>query len=56
VRWPQADELLDGRYEPRRMPFGESLVIDTTHLPPREAAARIAAHYELPLIAVSGST
>jgi hypothetical protein len=42
------DELLDGRFEPRQMPFGESLVLDTTELPPREAAARIAAHYELP--------
>jgi hypothetical protein len=42
------DALLDGRYEPRQIPFGESLVIDTTELPPREAAARIAAHYGLP--------
>lgn len=42
------DELLDGRYEPREMPFGESLVIDTTELPPRDTAERVAAHYDLP--------
>lgn len=44
------DELLDGRYEPRQIPFGESLTIDTTELPPRAAAERIAAHYGLPRV------
>jgi hypothetical protein len=41
-------ELLDDRFESRPLPFGESLVVDTTDLPPREAALRIAAHYDLP--------
>jgi hypothetical protein len=31
------------------MPVGPHLTLDTTHLPPAEAAARIAAHYSLPL-------
>jgi hypothetical protein len=44
------EELLDGRFEPRRLPFGESLVVDTTELAPREAALRIAEHYDLPRI------
>ena len=30
------------------LPFEPSLRLDTTHLPPPEAAARIAAHFELP--------
>ena len=30
------------------MPVGPHLTIDTTHLPPEEAAMRIAAHYALP--------
>ena len=47
------NELLDGRYEPRQIPFGESLVIDTTELPPRQAAERIAAHYDLPRVSPS---
>jgi hypothetical protein len=42
------DLLLDERFEPRQLPFGESLVIDTTNLSPHEAAARIAAHHDLP--------
>ena len=41
-------ELLDDRFEPRQLPFGESLVVDTTELAPREAALRIAEHYGLP--------
>ena len=41
------EELLDGRFEPRPLPFGESIVIDTTELAPREAALRIAGHYDL---------
>jgi hypothetical protein len=43
-------ELLDGRFEPRPLPFRESLVVDTTELAPREAALRVAEHYELPRI------
>ena len=43
-------ELLDGRYEPRQMPIGDHLVLDTTKTPPRETAERIAAHYDLPRI------
>jgi hypothetical protein len=42
--------VLDGRYEPRPLPFGESLVVDTTELASREAALRIAEHYDLPRI------
>jgi hypothetical protein len=44
------EELLDGRFEPRLLPFGESLVVDTTELAPREAARRIAEHDGLPRI------
>jgi hypothetical protein len=44
------EELLDGRFEPRLLPFGESLVVDTTELAPREAARRIAEHYDLPRV------
>jgi chloramphenicol 3-O-phosphotransferase len=33
-----------------QIPFAQSLSIDTTHLPPEKAAARIAAHYHLPLV------
>jgi hypothetical protein len=43
-------DLLDGRYEPRPLPFGESLVVDTTELAPQKAALRIAEHYDLPRI------
>jgi hypothetical protein len=43
-------ELLDGRFEPRQLPFGESLIVDTTDLSPREAAERIAEHHDLPTI------
>jgi hypothetical protein len=50
------DDLLDDRFEPRQLPFGESLVIDTTDLPPREAAVRIAAHYDLPRLDGTGAT
>jgi hypothetical protein len=42
--------LLDARFEPRQLPFGESLLVDTTDLSPREAAARCAAHYDLPTV------
>jgi hypothetical protein len=42
------DELLDGRFESRSLPFGESLVIDTTELAPRKAALRVVEHYDLP--------
>jgi shikimate kinase len=44
------DELLDARFDPGPLSFGESLVVDTTDLPPREAALRIAEHYDLPRI------
>jgi hypothetical protein len=44
------DLLLDERFQPRQLPFGDSLVVDTTNLPPREAALRIAAHYDLPRV------
>ena len=44
------DALLDDRFEPRQLPFGESLVVDTTDLSPPNAAARIAAHYHLPTL------
>jgi hypothetical protein len=43
----RARELLDEQYTPRPLPFGESMVVDTTALPPREAAARIAEHHGL---------
>jgi chloramphenicol 3-O-phosphotransferase len=43
----RARELLGEQYTPRPLPFGESLVVDTTALPPAEAAARIASHYGL---------
>jgi hypothetical protein len=46
----RVDVLLDDRYEPRQLPFGQSLVVDTTGLSPTEAAARIAAHYDLPTV------
>jgi hypothetical protein len=41
------NDLLDHRFEPRQRPIGESLLVDTTDLPPREAAARIASHDDL---------
>ena len=46
----RAREMLVDRYPPRPLPFRDSLVVDTTALPPAAAAARIAAHYELPVL------
>jgi shikimate kinase len=44
----ELESLMDERYLMRPLPFGDSLAIDTTDLPPAEAARRIAAHYALP--------
>lgn len=41
-------EVLAEREVTRPLPFGQSLELDTSDLAPREAAARIAAHYDLP--------
>jgi hypothetical protein len=40
--------LFDGGDPFSTMPFEPCLTLDTTHLPPAEGAARIAAHYDLP--------
>jgi len=37
------------------VPSAESLQIDTTHIPPTEAATRIATHYSLPLLTETGT-
>jgi hypothetical protein len=43
--------LFKGRDPFAVLPLGPTLTLDTTHLPPRDAAARIAAHYHLPISA-----
>ena len=42
--------LFEGRDPFASMPLAPTLRIDTTHLPPSEAAAQIVRHYALPLI------
>jgi hypothetical protein len=44
-------ELLVERDVTAPLPFGESFDLDTTDLPPRQAAERIAAHFGLPTAA-----
>jgi hypothetical protein len=46
----RAVELFDGRGSFLAMPMEPTLLIDTTHLPPSEAAAEIVAHYRLALV------
>jgi shikimate kinase len=47
---PVLREVLQRRELFTELPFGSSLRIDTTDLPPSEAAGSIVAHYRLPVI------